>query len=81
MVCMNISGFITNNIISSRELRQSIGARVTKTAVLEQCGGSSSSKDVVCGRMRSMHGRKMDGVQRPKAITHVDHISSSKILH
>jgi hypothetical protein len=49
--------------------------------VLEQHGGMSSSKGVVCGRLRSTCGRKMDGVQRPKAITSDDHITGSKILY
>jgi hypothetical protein len=53
---------------------------VTKTTMLERCGGGSSSKGIVCGHLRTC-GRKMDGVQRPKAITPSDHIPSRKILH
>jgi hypothetical protein len=81
MAFRNISEFITNNGNSSRELRQSVEARVIETAVPERRGGSSSSKDVVCGRLRSTRGRKTDGVQRPGAITPGDHVSGSKILH
>jgi hypothetical protein len=81
MADRNISEFITNNGNSSRELRQSVEARVIETTVPERRGGSSSSKDVVCGRLRSTRGRKTDGVQRPGAITPGDHVSGSKILH
>jgi hypothetical protein len=35
---------------------------VIETTVLERSGGHSSNKSIVCGRLRSMHGRKTDGV-------------------
>jgi hypothetical protein len=35
MTDKNILGFITNNHTRSRKLRQSVGARVTETVVLE----------------------------------------------
>jgi hypothetical protein len=80
MADMNISRFITNNCTRSRNLQQSVEARVTKTIVLERCGGGSSSKGIVCGRLRTC-GRKTEGVHRPGAITHGDHVPGSKILH
>jgi hypothetical protein len=69
MTDRNISGFITYNRTRNRKLRQSIGARVTETAVPERCGGGSSSKGIVCGYLRSTRDRKMDDVQWPEAIT------------
>jgi hypothetical protein len=81
MVDRNIRGFITYESITSRELRQGIGARMTKMMMPERCGGGSSSKGVVCGCLRRARGRKTDGVQWPEAITPSDHVSGSKILH
>jgi hypothetical protein len=77
LVDRNILGFITYNHTRSRKLRQSVGVRVIETAVPKRCGGDSNSKGIVCGFLRSMHGRKMDGVQRPEAITPGDHIHGS----
>jgi hypothetical protein len=77
----NISGFITYNSTTSRELRQSIGASVIETTVPKRYGGGSNSKKVVCGCLRMTRGRKTDGVQLPEAITPSDHVPGSKILH
>jgi hypothetical protein len=76
-----ISGFITYNRIRSRELRQSVGARVTKTTVPERCGAGSSSKGILSGHLKRMLGRKTNGVQRPRAITPGDRVPGRKILH
>jgi hypothetical protein len=72
MADRNISGFITNNHTGSRELQQSVRAKRW---------GSSSSKGVVCGCLRSTRGRKTDGVQWPRGITPGGHVLGSKILH
>jgi hypothetical protein len=81
MAYKNISRSITYNRTRSRKLRQNVGARVTKTIVLERRGGNNNNKGAVCGCLRSTCGRKMDGVQWPRAITPGDHVPGSKILH
>jgi hypothetical protein len=77
----NISWFITCYRTTSRELRQSVRARMSKTTMPERCGAGSSSEGVMCERLRRMSGRKADGVQQPGAITPGDHVPGSKILH
>jgi hypothetical protein len=81
MVDKNISGFITCYITNSGELQQSIRAKMTGMTMLERCGVGNNSKGVEYRLLRRMHGRKMDGVQRPGAITPGDHVPGSKILH
>jgi hypothetical protein len=81
MVDKNISGFITYDSTTSRELQQSVGARMTEMMMPKRCGASSSSKGAICGRLTMAHGKKTDGVQQPVAITPGDHIPGSKILH
>jgi hypothetical protein len=81
MADRNISGFITYDSTTSRELRQSVRARMTETMMPERCGGGNNSKGIVCGCLRRTHGRNTDGVQWPRAITPRDHVPGSKILH
>jgi hypothetical protein len=81
MADRNISRFITYDSTTSREFRQSIGARMTEATMLERCGAGSSSKSVVCGHLRRTRGRKTDGIQQPGAITPGDHVPGRKILH
>jgi hypothetical protein len=80
MADRNILEFITYDSTTSRELRESVGERMTETTMPERCGGSNS-KGVVCRCLRMMCSRKMYGVQRPIAIIPDDHIPGSKILH
>jgi hypothetical protein len=81
MTDRNMSKFITYYSTTSRELRQSIRARMTEIMMPKRCGADSSSKDIVCGHMRRTCGRKTDGVQRPGAITLGDRVPGSKIHH
>jgi hypothetical protein len=81
MVDRNIFVFITYYSTTSRELQQSVEARVTETTMPERCGADSSSKCLVCERLRRMCGRKTDGVQQPETITLDDHVPGSKIHH
>jgi hypothetical protein len=81
MIDRNISEFITYNRTRCRKLQQSIGARVTETAILERHGGGNNSKGVVCGCLRSTCGRKTDDVHKPRAITPGVHVPVIKILH
>jgi hypothetical protein len=81
MVDRNISRFITYDSTTSRELRQSVGARVTETTMPKRCGSDNNSKGVVCGRLRRTRARKTDVAQQIRAITPGDHVHGSKILH
>jgi hypothetical protein len=56
---LNILGFITCYSTTSRELQQSVRARMTETMMTERCDPNSSSKGVVCGRLRRTCGRKI----------------------
>jgi hypothetical protein len=48
MADRNISEFITYDRTTSRELQQSVGARMTKAIMLERCGAGSNSRGVIC---------------------------------
>jgi hypothetical protein len=81
MVDRNISGVIKYDSTTSRELLQSVGARVIETMIPNRCGAGSSSNGIACGRLKRTRGKKTDGVQWPKAITHDDHVPGSMVLH
>jgi hypothetical protein len=74
--------------VSECQILQGVGQAAIMCGVADRVAGvtrklegGSTSKGVVCGRLRRMRGRKTDGVHWHGAITPGDHIPFIKILH